>query len=194
MKRGFLGGTFDPIHNGHLHLALEMCERYALDEVIFCPAGCSPHKENTPPSASKEHRAHMVELAIMQIPQFSLCRIEVEKEGPTYTIDTLREIKENNLRDVFHLIFAQDILPKFDEWKEVEALVALAPPLVGSRSCKLSFFLPEISKQLEIAQIPLMDISGTDLRERLRKRLYCRHLIPSNVLDYIYDNKLYFMS
>lgn len=191
MKIGFLGGTFDPIHFGHLNLALRILEARGLDQVLFCPASLSPHKESRPPQASKENRCAMVACAIADIPQLRLCTIETEQENPCYTIDTVRLLQKKHENDQFHLILGEDGLHRLSEWKEVEALLTLAPPLIGVRHLprESSFYHKDIKENFNL--IPLMDISSAEIRMRLQKGLYCGHLLPANVLDYILSHQLY---
>jgi nicotinate-nucleotide adenylyltransferase len=196
-KVGFFGGTFDPIHFGHLNLAIQLMETQHLDEVLFCPAALSPLKTDQPPEAMKLHRKNMVSLAIEPIAGFKLIAHELEKETPSYTIDTLRYLMQLQ-KDVteWHLILGEDTLIHFSLWKEPETLISLAPPLIGSRTGEsvslnaLPPFLKEILKK-RMVKIPLMDVSSTDLRERLQHNRYCGHLLPAKVLDYIHQNQLY---
>jgi len=197
---GFFGGSFDPIHFGHIHLALQMLEKHSLDEILFCPASLSPFKSNQPSSHTKEHRRHMVELAISPIKKFSLFDWELKKEGPSYTIDTIKwllaESEKMKKKEHFYLILGEDALEHLSEWKEYEQLLRYAPPLIGSRlreekkiPSSLSSLSSSISKGL--TPIPLLEISSTMVRERLKKGLYCGHLVPAKVLDYIQENTLY---
>ena len=191
---GFFGGTFDPIHFGHLNLALQMIEKHRLTQILFCPAYISPHKQAKPPTVSKHHRKVMVTLAIEPIPEFHLLDWELEKEGPSYTIDTIRELKKRNPHQQIRLILGQDALKEFFAWKEVEELVHLAPPLVGSRQGTIPSDLPpsiQEAVRAGMTQTPEMDISSTAIRERLGSGKYCGHLVPSKVLDYIHQNQLY---
>lgn len=191
---GFFGGTFDPIHFGHLNLGLQMLEKHRLTQVLFCPAHISPHKQANPPVVLKHHRKVMVTLAIEPIPEFHLLDWELEKEGPSYTIDTIRELKKRNPHQQIRLILGQDALKEFFAWKEVEELVHLAPPLVGSRQGTIPSDLPPSIREAVRAgmtQTPEMDISSTAIRERLKSGKYCGHLVPSKVLDYIHQNQLY---
>jgi nicotinate-nucleotide adenylyltransferase len=195
MKVGFFGGTFDPIHFGHLNLAIELMERYHLDEVVFCPAAVSPLKEKTPPRVAAKHRKKMVALAIEPITRFSLLTEEVDREGPSFTFDTLSILKKQR-KDVkaWHLILGEDTLQDFSLWKKAEELVSLAPPLVGSRTGAIREDLPLFLKnglRGGVVKIPLIDVSSTVIRNRLEQGLYCGHLIPAKVLDYIYQNQLY---
>lgn len=197
---GFFGGSFDPIHSGHIHLATMLQEVCGLTTVLFCPAFVSPFKVNKRPSSSASHRREMVKRAIAPIPSFSLYDFELLEEKPSYTIDTLLHLK-TSLEDQsqtcdIRLILGADMLADLPQWKEIDQVLEIAPPLVGARSG--SFHIPEElsarSKRLlteSIVQIPMLDISSTDLRQRLKKRLYCGHLMGHDVLEYIYQNKLY---
>jgi nicotinate-nucleotide adenylyltransferase len=185
---GFLGGTFDPIHFGHLNLALEIAERKGLDKVLFCPANVSPLKQGAPPAVSAEDRFQMVERAIRPIRGFELCDIELKREGPSYTIDTIRALQEGNPSAQFHLILGGDLMADFKKWKEADQLIKLAPPLVGKRPGVKN---PFIDSRVEEVPIPVIDVSSTTLRDRLRQGLYCGHLVPQPVIDYITSHQLY---
>ena len=186
MKIGFFGGTFDPPHFGHLNLAIQLKEKHQLDQVLFCPVGISPFKRSQPPQGRHKDRKRMVEMAIAAIPQFLFCSEEMDKEE-SFTIDTIRRLKKTHPQDDFYLLLGEDSFERFSEWKEAEELKRLAPLLVGGRGVGKS------AKE-NITPIPIMDISSSEIRERLKKDLYCGHLIPANVLDYICANKLYFIS
>lgn len=167
---GFFGGSFDPIHNGHIQLALSLIEKGKVDEVIFCPAGISPFKKSAPPLASKEDRLKMCKLAIAQISQFSLLDWEVKRKTPSYTIDTIRFLKKRDPKASYRLILGEDSFAGISKWKESDTLLKLAPPLVGSR---------------------LLSISSTEIRKRLKEGKYCGHLLPHKVLEYIHKHNLY---
>ncbi len=169
MKVGVLGGSFDPIHIGHLHLALSLKESAHLDKVFLVPARLSPFKEGSPPHASAEDRLAMVCLAVASIPGFEVLDWEIRREAPSYTIDTIRHLRQDPSLQL-HLLIADDQLETFSLWKEVEELIKLAPPLVGARS---------------------FDVSSTEIRARLQKKAYCGHLVPAPVLEYIERNHLY---
>lgn len=197
---GLFGGTFDPIHNGHVHLALSLLEKHNLDEVVFCPAFISPFKLDKQPSISPAHRLEMVKRAIAPISTFSCIDKEVICQNTSYTIDTVRWLQESwtkKKEDVaLFLILGEDSLPGLSKWKEIDTLLTLARPLTGSRS---TFF--EMPKDLDPSllakvrqgwtPIPVMQISSTDLRERLLAKKYCGHLVPAPVLHYIEQHKLY---
>lgn len=195
---GLYGGTFDPIHFGHINLALEILEKHHLDEVWFCPAKISPHrkeKDQTP----AEHRLEMVKIAVADIPKFKVIDIEIKREGPSYTIDTLQQLIEKyGKKCQFSLILGDDCLKSFLQWRDPEAIVGLVPILIGNRN-KLPIdwkAFPRNSKIVKslkkgITKTRLLDISATDLRDRLKKGLYCGHFLPRKVVDYIYQNRLY---
>ena len=196
-KVGFFGGTFDPIHLGHINLAICILEHYHLDEVLFCPASLSPHKIAEEPTASKQQRREMVELAIRPIEAFTCLEAELFREGPSYTIDTIRALKHAHPSVEYHLILGEDSLERLSEWREIEELIAIAPPLIGNRTANLSegfHHLPsKIKKAVQkgMTPIPVMDISSTELRQRLKEGKYCGHLLPAEVANYIKEYRLY---
>ena len=200
-KKGFFGGTFDPIHLGHINLAITLLEIHQLDEIIFCPAYVSPHKAQTPPVAPPEARIEMTQLAIDPIPQFSLYHKEVERGGSSFTIDTLKYLmnraKEEGEDNEYKLILGEDSLPTLHRWKEIEELITLVPPLVGCRGESMALTAvtlpPFIVKTIEEGwtEIPMMAISSTMIRKRLKNGLYCGHLLPREVLDFIQQNEYY---
>ncbi len=199
-KIGLLGGTFDPIHFGHLNLAFELMEKRALDQVWFIPAQVNPFKENVPPK-EMHHRLAMVALAIQDIPQFYLKDLEKERPAPSYAIDTLKafiaEEAYSPTPHQFFLILGEDGISNFYEWHLAEEIVKLVPLLIGSRSGIpqpfYELFPPSIQKAIQegITHTRLMDISSTDIRARLAKGLYCGHLVPELVMNYIDNKKLY---
>lgn len=199
-KIGLLGGTFDPIHWGHLNLAFELMEKRQLDAVWFIPAQSNPLK-TTASLASMKDRLAMVQLAIEGIPQFEWKDIEARRPAPSYTIDTLRLLAADQSlrspRHQFYLLMGEDAVSGFLQWRSPEEIISLAKLLIGSRSCSL---MPEwkdcstaIRTAIEEGMTPsrLMDISATDIRERLASHRYCGHLVPSSVLEYIRSNGLY---
>jgi nicotinate-nucleotide adenylyltransferase len=196
---GLLGGSFDPVHFGHINLAIELMEKAQLDEVWFVPAQLNPHKAGTQPAAIK-HRFAMVQKAIKDIPQFSCHKAEAERPPPSYTIDTLRilmdeeRVKENPA--AFFLILGQDSIHQFSNWREADGIVQYVPLLIGSRFGSETV-LPETGKSIQeaiqkgIVSTKLLDISATEVRSRLSKGLYCGHLVPASVLSYIQKHRLY---
>lgn len=163
--KGFLGGTFDPIHLGHITLAVQALEEHGLEEVLFCPALCSPFKTNAPPAASAKERLEMLKLALDH-PKFKIVTLELEKKGPSYTIETIRALNIPRLR----LILSEESALDFPKWKDPQSLIRLAPPLTLPRT---------------------LPISSTDIRARLKQNLYCGHLVPATALAYIHKHKIY---
>ena len=193
-KVGFYGGTFDPIHHGHLHIALEAYEKCDLDEILFCPAAVSPFKQDKMAGAKGKDRLAMIQLAIEDIEGFSLSDVEIQREGPSYTIDTIKELKQLRPHDQFFLILADDQLEGFSLWKESELLQTLAPLKIGSRLFRTFEEVAALRESLSKKDCffgPLLEISSTMVRERLKKGLYCKHLIPPKVVDYIHSHGLY---
>lgn len=197
---GVYGGTFDPIHFGHLNAAIEVMEYHQLDEVWFCPAQVNPHKQNVE-SSSSSHRLKMLELALAELPQFGIIPNELQREGVSYTIDTLRELVEEEKKEShpskFFLILGEDSIANFFHWKDPKEIIKIAPPLIARRlGNEKPLELkgdPEICQALSRGLTPthIMDISATQIRERIRKGLYIGHLVPAKVVDYIYQNQLY---
>jgi nicotinate-nucleotide adenylyltransferase len=189
---GIYGGSFDPIHLGHLNLALELLERCQLDEVLFCPVFCSPFKLALPPIASPEHRLAMLTAALEGIPQFQITPVEIERGGSSFTVDTLRLLSQNkNAR--YRLLLSEETAAHLHLWKEPQEILRLAPPLIGTRSGGQLLEASPLKNQLikNLVQTPLFDIQSTQIRERLKKKLYCGHLVPHKALDYIYKHQLY---
>lgn len=191
---GFFGGTFDPLHHGHLNLAISLLEAHQLDQILFTPTNYSPAKETQPPHASKEARTQIVKRAIEEIPDCTLCDLEVKREGPSYTIETIQQLYERNGDVQYFLILGEDMVEGLPAWKDIEKLVELAPPLVGTRvqaeEISLPFFLKVVVEEGR-TPISVMEISSTTLRERLKNNMYCGHLIPAKVLDFIESKSLY---
>lgn len=191
-KIGFYGGTFDPIHLGHINVGVRILEAGLVDQILYSPASISPTKGVSPPVAPSNHRLNMIQLALEDVPGCDPYDEEIKREGPSYTIDTLKEIK-GELR----LIVAEDAAYGFEEWKEIDRLLEMAPPIVAVRHGfdreKLNRLPEKIKLKVEegMIKIPAMDISSTEIRERLKKRLYCGHLLSGKVLDYIHQNTIY---
>jgi nicotinate-nucleotide adenylyltransferase len=194
---GLFGGSFDPIHFGHLNLALGLLEAGKVDEILFCPAHTSPLKKDEPPAASKEQRAAMVALAIAPIKEFKLLDWEIKRPPPSYTIDTVRHLLSQEEYRSVHLILGDDALKSLSRWKEVEELLSLAPPLMGSRLGHRLEESQDLSPQLKkmllpgLVTLPVLDISSTEVRARLRQKKFCGYLLPSKVLEYISQHNLY---
>jgi nicotinate-nucleotide adenylyltransferase len=197
---GLFGGTFDPIHCGHLNLAIELMEKKRLDEVWFIPAQINPHKVESNPTPMHQ-RLIMTQLAIQDIPKFHLKDLEKERPPPSYTIHTLRafisEEAYSPAPNQFYLLMGEDSVPGFSRWYLPEEIVQLVPLLIGSRSGFSQYELANYELSLReaiqkgLTPTRLMDVSGTTIRERLSQGLYCGHLLSASVLQYIQKNQLY---
>lgn len=196
-KIGLLGGTFDPIHFGHLNLAFELMEKKKLDEVWFIPAKLNPHKAEMHPT-SIEDRMEMVRLAVQDVPNFVVKDLESQRPIPSYTIDTIRTLIEEK-KEKFYLLMGEDSVPGFFNWRLPDEIVKLVPLLIGSRSGVWQYEDSQSDSSVReaiqkgLVQTRLMDISGTDIRERLKKGMCCSHLIPTQVIDYIDKKQLYIL-
>lgn len=199
-KIGLLGGSFDPIHFGHINLAMQLMEYWGLTQVFFCPTYISPLK--APGFATADHRLKMVEIAIQDIPRFKIFDFEIKREGISYTVDTLEAMLRcfPERKDNLYLLLGEDCVYNFFNWRDNIKITQLAHLLIGSRNLEKSFKLTqEVAIPAHIKQaltegmteISLMDISSTNIRLRLKNQLYCGHLVPSKVLDYIYENQVY---
>jgi nicotinate-nucleotide adenylyltransferase len=176
---GFFGGSFDPIHFGHIQLALDMFEEHHLDEVLFCPCYISPFKLDHAPLVTGEVRLQLVNLAIHEIPHFKSIDLEVKSEGPSFTIDTIKKIASEEVE--LFLILSEESASGLSKWKNYQELIQLAKPLIGRRGWDEGARLDK----------PFLDISSTLVRERLKKKLYCGHLVPRLALDFILKHQLY---
>jgi nicotinate-nucleotide adenylyltransferase len=188
-KVGIFGGTYDPIHLGHLITAQSVREIRNLDKIIFIPAFISPHKSDVKTS-SAEDRLNMIKLAIDGIPFFDYSDIEIKKGGVSYTIDTLKELKK--IYDEMEFIIGYDNIFTFHTWKEPDEIMKLAKIIVLKRkSSHPPQFEDKYYKQAVFVQTRGIEISATDLRERVRKGLPINFLVPPKVMEYIYQHKLY---
>ena len=193
-KAAVYGGTFDPIHNGHLNLAQEVFEKTDLEEILFCPANISPRKINSPPFATAKDRLVMVHLALLEYDHFVSIDDEIKRGGVSYTIDTLEALKEKYKdQKEISLLIAQDSLAHFLSWKDSKKIIENFEVFVG---CRTNFSFDNLPKELDklrknFITTKEMEISSTDIRKRFNKGLCVDHLLPPKVLDYIYKNRLY---
>ena len=201
---GILGGTFDPIHYGHLLIADEVREALQLDRILFVPAAMPPHKMGEQ-IASAADRAAMVKLAIAGNPLFSVCEIELGRPGPSYTVDTLAELADEAIRQgvqrELHFILSVEALAWFKSWHEPVRLLKLAWLAVVARSGtpiplgrRLGALLPggpaSISR-VECVRTLVVAHSSSDVRARVADGRSIRYLVPPAVEAYIRDHRLY---
>lgn len=194
-KVGFYGGSFDPIHLGHLNLLIELKERCDLDEVWVCPAYVSPFKQSHL-TAAVHHRLAMTKLATSDIPYCKVLEIEIHKKEISYTFDTLETLSKQEPNVQLHLMIGDDCLPQLPSWKNIDKIIKKYPLLIGKRQ-RLHPILPDPDSPLGqavrrgLTETTLMEISATALRERLQNTLYCGHLLPEQVLRYITYHQIY---
>lgn len=185
---GILGGSFDPIHFGHLLMAQSAAESLKLDEVFFVPAFCSPFKADHPlPDAAK--RLVMVKEAIKGNPLFKCYEGEISRQEISYTIDTLKELKTKQPQSQFYLLMGADNLRSFHRWKDPEGILKLAKLVVLNRPG----FDKNYPKRWPFLKInmPAVDISSSDIRERLKTNKSIWYLTPKAVIRYINRYQLY---
>lgn len=197
-RLGIMGGTFDPIHYGHMVAAETARIELGLDYVLFIPTGIPPHKLDRPVT-EPSLRYEMVEMSIRSNKSFMLSGIEIKREGPTYTIDTLRILHELFPKQELYFITGTDALMELLTWKEPEEIVSLARIVGASRPGYDSYELlaeieqkyPFIKGRISQLEIPALAISSTDIRERVRKNKSIRYLLPDEVRLFIKANQLY---
>jgi len=188
MPLGVMGGTFDPIHHGHLVAASEVQALFALDEVVFVPTGQPWHKEVVSPA---EHRYLMTVIATASNPRFTVSRVDIDREGPTYTIDTLRDLRAQRPDDELFFITGADALAEILSWKNADELFELAHFIGVTRPGHelTDPGLPENGVSLQ--EVPAMAISSTDCRSRVSRAEPVWYLVPDGVVQYINKYSLY---
>jgi len=188
-KVGIFGGTFDPIHLGHLITAQSVREIRNLDKIIFIPAFISPHKSEVKTS-SPEDRLNMIKLSVNDISFFDYSDLEIKKGGVSYTVDTLRELKKQY--DELEFIIGYDNIFSFHTWKDPDEILKLAKIIVLKRkSSHPPPFKDEYYRQAVFVETRGIEISATDIRERVKNEMPINFLVPLNVMEYIYNHKLY---
>ena len=200
MRVGVLGGTFDPIHIGHLVAAEEVRAQLGLDRVVFVPAGLPPHKL-TDDVSSVDHRLAMVKLAIVSNPYLTVSRVDIDRFGPCYTVDTIELLRDEwgqAAGDVeLYFILGSDSLADIVTWHKPERLIRLCRLAVMERPGyrvdveELERLLPGITSRVHFINSPQLDISSTDIQKRVRQGLPIKYQVPEAVADYIYQHELY---
>lgn len=187
---GIMGGTFDPVHHGHLVAASEVQDYFDLDQVIFVPAGHQPFKVGQE-IAPAEHRYLMTVIATASNPRFTVSRVDIDREGVTYTIDTLAEVHEQYPDADLYFITGADALSQILDWRHPERLFELAHFIGVTRpGHRLSDSgLP--AEHVSLLEIPAMAISSTDCRERVAAGQPVWYLVPDGVVQYINKHGLY---
>ncbi len=201
MAIGVFGGTFDPIHNGHLAVAEEVRARLNLAETLFVPAG-RPRLKLASPIATVEHRIQMVRLALVGKPYFKLSTVEEERAGPSFTVDTIADLQsQRGAGDELFFILGWDSLIDVPQWQEPSRLIGMcrlvAVPRPGYPAHALQALeavIPRLSQRTILLDKPEIDISATVIRERVAHSLSIEHLVPEPVERYIRKQGLYAMA
>lgn len=198
-KVGIMGGTFNPIHFGHLLLAETAYQQFDLDEVLIMPTKNTYYKKMNN-LVQAEDRVNMVKLAIEDNPHFVLSREELNRDGTTYTVDTLTRLTAQEPDSRFYFIMGADSLYHLESWREPQKILSMAVILVAGREgsgigaslrSQKEYLENKFDADIRMLQSPVMEISSNDLRRRVREGRSIRYLLPKPVAEYIYENKLY---
>jgi nicotinate-nucleotide adenylyltransferase len=197
MRVGVLGGTFDPIHIGHLVSAEEARVELELEQVVFVPARLPPHKLDQSVSLVK-HRLAMVELALASNPHFAVSRVDIDRSAPSYTVDTIELLKDEWEASIeIYFIMGSDSLLDILTWHNPQRLIRLCHFAVVSRPGyqvdldELDTLLPGVALRVQMLDAPELAISSTDIQRRVRQGLSIKYQVPEAVENYIYQHKLY---
>ncbi|MCR4933760.1 MAG: nicotinate-nucleotide adenylyltransferase [Lachnospiraceae bacterium] len=196
MKIGLFGGTFDPIHNGHLWIAKSALESCLLDKVIFIPSGISYMKNDV---LDVYHRVNMVKLAISDCPKFYLSTIESSKEKNSYSYETVSEYKEMYPNDELFFIIGFDSLENMIKWKNPDIIFEKSTVLValrgdadeGKANNLIASYIEKFNAKIVMIKCEKIDVSSTQIRHDIKTGLDVRSFLPAKVYDYIYKNVLY---
>lgn len=195
---GIMGGTFNPIHTGHLIIAQQTLVKLGLDRIWFMPAGNPPHKDT--PVIDGELRGHMVELAIEDNPDFMLFDYELKKDRPSYSAVTMTELDEAYPENEFYFIMGADSLIDFHKWYHPEIICAHTRLVCADRNNITNSELEAVKRQLEkdynavvyLIETPQIEISSSDIRNNLKENPYStRYMLPEKVFDFIIKNQIY---
>jgi nicotinate-nucleotide adenylyltransferase len=199
MRIGIFGGTFDPVHMGHLILAEQCRDQALLDQVWFMPSAHPPHKSDKPITRF-EQRCEMIELAIAGHPAFRVERIEKELPPPSYTAETLAELRRRHPDDEFFLLMGSDSLPDLPGWYEPRRVIAQAGLVVIPRPGVMLWTAERLATALAVdvsavrlrfVACPMIEIASRELRRAMADGMSIRYLVPRAVEEYIRDRKLY---
>lgn len=197
LKIGIMGGTFNPIHIGHLITAENAYETFGLDKIVFLPNRIPPHKDA--PDIATEHRVRMLELAIGENPHFALSRFELEKKGVSYTFETLTELQAAHPDHEYYFILGADSLFAFDTWREPETICSLCTILAATRHHmrtkemeeQIAYLAKRYHGRILLMDNPTLDISSEEIRERVGEGKSVRYFVPESVERYILSHHLY---
>lgn len=199
MKIGIMGGTFDPIHIGHLLLGQFAYEDFGLDEIWFLPNGNPPHKQTEEGKKALHNRIEMVRLAIQEKPYFKLCLHEAKETEHSYTYRTMQELNDLYPEHKFYFILGADSLFEIETWKYFREIFPTCTILAAMRDDKnveamlkqMSYLKERYGACIELLRAPLLEISSTSIRNRAFRSLSVYYLVPDTVAKYIQDNHLY---
>lgn len=190
-RLGVMGGTFDPIHHGHLVAASEVAALLDLDEVVFVPTGQPWQKANKRQVSDAEHRYLMTVIATASNPRFTVSRVDIDREGPTYTIDTLNDLRALRPQSDLFFITGADAMNQLMTWKDSDKLWNLAY-FVGVTRPGHELEVPDVGPEhFALMEVPAMAISSTDIRERSANHMPVWYLVPDGVVQYINKYDLY---
>ncbi|MDD5618304.1 MAG: nicotinate-nucleotide adenylyltransferase [Candidatus Omnitrophica bacterium] len=187
MRIGIFGGTFNPIHFGHLVLAEQAYEKLGLDKIIFIPSFYPPHKKNSEIILAS-HRYNMVKLAIRKNPRFEISDIEIKRKGRSFLIDTLRELKKIYPKAKLFFISGSDVSDQMNRWKSINEIFSLAKFVLAKRP---GYRLKKYSKNISVISITELDISSSMIRRKIKTHQSIRYLMPLRVYRYIKQRGLY---
>ncbi|WP_203748871.1 nicotinate-nucleotide adenylyltransferase [Cellulomonas chitinilytica] len=187
---GVMGGTFDPVHHGHLVAASEVAARFELDEVVFVPTGHPTFKQEQEVTVA-EHRYLMTVIATASNPRFTVSRVDVDREGLTFTVDTLRDLKAQRPDAELFFITGADAIEQILTWKDAEELFTMAQFVAVTRPGHALSVDGLPGDRVHVLEIPALAISSTDVRERARAGQPVWYLVPDGVVQYIAKHRLY---
>lgn len=191
MKVGIYGGTFNPPHNGHVITAVSVLKQLALDTILFIPSYINPLKQEGEENLSA-HRLEMIRIVAKKNPQFEVSDYEIAKKSTSYTISTMEYLRKSRPNDEFCIIVGMDNYLQFHRWKNPEKLLHLASLVVMTRPQFERKHNKNIqAENIQFINVPMVDISSTDIRHKIKSGLPVTDYLPSEIISYIIDHKLY---
>ncbi|MFC1709152.1 nicotinate-nucleotide adenylyltransferase [Candidatus Omnitrophota bacterium] len=187
MRIGIFGGTFNPVHFGHLVLAQQAYEKLNLDKVIFIPSFYPPHKKSSD-IASAVHRYNMVKLAIQGNSRFKVSNIEINRRGRSFSIDTLRQLKKIYPKAKLFFISGSDVSDQISKWKSIDQILLLAKFVLAKRP---GYRLKKYNRNISVISITELDISSSMIRRKIKTKKSIRYLMPMRIYRYIKEKRLY---
>lgn len=200
MKTGIMGGTFNPIHNGHLMLAEHVMEEFGLDEIWFMPNGNPPHKRQESIGTSTSDRLEMVRIAIGDCPKFSIQPYEAEKKTVSYSYQTMEEFRKSYPDRDFYFIIGADSLFQMETWGHPDRLLSCCTVIAAKRDSKetdqdmqkhISYLEEKYHAQILLSRSPVFEVSSSEIREMIQRNHPIEGLVPDGVADYIRENHIY---